>query len=62
VIKKRKILFLDGNCQGRALVDNCDGQLVEERVYCLSSLSDDWAVARIDDNETARKEFYEYFN
>ncbi len=57
---KRKILFLGSNCEGLAIVDNGDGKLEKERVYCLNSISESWNLVRPNDNDPEGN-FYNYF-
>ena len=61
-MSKRKILFLDGNCEGRAIVDNGDGILNKERIYCLNSITEEWSLSKTSNVAVEIPRFYSYFD
>jgi hypothetical protein len=58
--RKRKILFLGSNCEGLAIVDDRDGILKRERVYCLNSILEEWSLVKPNDI-SPEENFYKYF-
>ena len=59
--EKRKILFLDGNCQGRCWVDDGDGNIYKDIVYSLNSFTDSWGCTISKDDNITKEKFYSFF-